>query len=244
MKRVQACYETSYLSVLFPRLGLSASSLTHIMRELGKNRDGICSYMRKGLLSYSGFILVDGHRIISESPNMPLLQMDYKPQVNLLYLLGRKDGMRLPLYHKQFSGSVPDCLALSDIAHKAGIGGSDPRTTSARSLNRGCTTSSRSEGTRPRCRFLKTHRCTHMRSTSTSATYSGHPALRMDIRSWSTTICCLPCMRQTILSAVLRRRTIPWQSCGKRRMLSRDGCSSTTWPLCCTASSTTSPKQI
>jgi transposase len=125
LKRVQACYETSYLSVLFPRLGLSAPSLTNIMRNLGKNRDGICSYMRNGLSSYSGFILVDGHRIISESANMPLLQMGYKPQVNLLYLFGRRDGMRLPLYYKQFSGSVPDCLALPDIADEAGIGGSD-----------------------------------------------------------------------------------------------------------------------
>jgi len=119
LKRVQACYETSYLSVLFPRLGLSASSLTNIMRNLGKNRDGICSYMRNGLSSYSGFILVDGHRIISESQNMPLAQ------VNLLYLFGRSDGMRLPLYYKQFSGSVPDCLALPDIADEAGIGGSE-----------------------------------------------------------------------------------------------------------------------
>ena len=131
LKRVQACYETSYLSVLFPRLGLSASSLTNIMRNLGKNRDGICSYMRNGLSSYSGFILVDGHRIISESQNMPLAQMGYdsrmryKPQVNLLYLFGRSDGMRLPLYYKQFSGSVPDCLALPDIADEAGVGGSE-----------------------------------------------------------------------------------------------------------------------
>jgi transposase len=125
LKRVQACYETGYLCVLFPRLGLSAPLLTNIMRELGKNRDGICSYMRNGLSSYSGFILVDGHRIISEPANMPLLQMRYKPQVNLLYLFGRRDGMRLPLYYKQFSGSVPDCLALPDIADEAGIGGSE-----------------------------------------------------------------------------------------------------------------------
>lgn len=130
LKRVQACYETSYLSVLFPRLGLSAPSLTHVMRELGKNRDGICSYMRNGLSAYSGFILVDGHRIISESRNLPLAQlgydsrMRYEPQVNLLYLFGRRDGMRLPLYYKQFAGSVPDCLALPDIGAEAGIRGS------------------------------------------------------------------------------------------------------------------------
>lgn len=130
LKRVQACYETSYLSVLFPRLGLSAPSLTRELRELGKNRDGICSYMRNGLSDYSGFILIDGHRIISESRNLPLAQlgydsrMRYEPQVNLLYLFGRKDGMRLPLYYKQFAGSVPDCLALPDIGAEAGIRGS------------------------------------------------------------------------------------------------------------------------
>lgn len=131
LKRVQASYETSYLSVLFPRLGLSAASLTHAMRDLGRNRDGICSSMRNGLSAYSGFILIDGHRIISESKNLPLVQlgydsrMRYEPQVNLLYLFGRKDGLRLPLYYKQFAGSVPDCLALPDIGEEAGIKGSD-----------------------------------------------------------------------------------------------------------------------
>ena len=130
LKRVQVSYETSYLSVLFPHLGLSAASLTETMRRIGRSRSEICCYMRDGLSSYSGFILIDGHRIISGSGNLPLAQlgydsrMRYEPQVNLLYLFGRKDGLRLPLYYKQFAGSVPDCLALPDIGEEAGIKGS------------------------------------------------------------------------------------------------------------------------
>lgn len=130
LKRVQASYEGSYLSVLFPRLALSGASLTAAMRELGRDREGIRSYMRGNLLGFGGYILVDGHRIISESKGLPYAQLGYDsrmrfaPQVNLLYLFGRKDGMRLPLYYKQFPGSVPDCIALPDIADEAGIGGS------------------------------------------------------------------------------------------------------------------------
>jgi len=129
LKRVQGAYETSYLSVLFPRLGLSPGTLTETMREIGRSRDGICSYMRVGLSDFSGFILIDGHRIISDSKGLPFAQMGYdsrmryEPQVNLLYLFGRKEGLRLPLYYKQFAGSVPDCLALPDIGDEAGING-------------------------------------------------------------------------------------------------------------------------
>ncbi len=31
----------------------------------------------------------------------------------------------MPLYYKQFAGSVPDCLALSDISKESGISGSE-----------------------------------------------------------------------------------------------------------------------
>lgn len=129
LKRVQSSYEGSYLSVLFPKLALSGASLTTALRELGRDREGIRSYMKNGLLDFGGYILVDGHRIISESKGLPYAQLGYDsrmrfaPQVNLLYLFGRKDGLRLPLYYKQFPGSVPDCLALPDIAGEAGIGG-------------------------------------------------------------------------------------------------------------------------
>ncbi len=101
------------------------------MRELGRSRNEICHCMREGLADFSGFILIDGHRIISESQGLPFAQlgydsrMRYATQVNLLSLFGRKDGLGLPLYDKQFAGSVPDSLALPDIGDEAGITGGE-----------------------------------------------------------------------------------------------------------------------
>ena len=131
IKRLPEAFENSWLSLLFPGLTLSQSSLSNDLRNLGRNREAICQYMRHGLAGFSGFILIDGHRLISSSHNLPYAQlgydsrMRYSPQINLLYLFGSNAQGRMPLYYKQFAGSVPDTLALPDISAEAGIKGSD-----------------------------------------------------------------------------------------------------------------------
>ncbi len=131
LKRIPTAYETSWLSVLFGDLKFTTSGLTADIRKLGRNRNAICQYMRNGLSAFSGFILIDGHRIISESRGLPFAQlgydsrMRYSHQINLLYLFGSNKQGRMPLYYKQFAGSVPDCLALPDISEESGISGTE-----------------------------------------------------------------------------------------------------------------------
>ena len=131
LKRIPTAYETSWLSVLFGDLKFTPSGLTADIRELGRNRDAICRYMRNGLSGFSGFILIDGHRIISASRDLPFAQlgydsrMRYSHQINLLYLFGSNKQGRMPLYYKQFVGSVPDCMTLPDISEESGISGTE-----------------------------------------------------------------------------------------------------------------------
>jgi len=131
LKRISSAYETSWLSVLFGDLHLSASRLTSDIRAIGRQRNEICRYMRMSLDGFRGFILIDGHRIISDSWNLPYAQMGYDSrmrysrQINLLYLFGNSSDGRMPLYYKQFAGSVPDCIALPDIGEESGVTGSD-----------------------------------------------------------------------------------------------------------------------
>lgn len=129
LKRIANAYEESWLSILFGDLHMSKSQLCKDMRELGRGRASICSYMRNTLEGYQGFLLIDGHRLISESKGLPFAQfgcdsrMRYSRQINLLYMFGHSERGCMPLYYKQFAGSVPDCMALPDISMESGIKG-------------------------------------------------------------------------------------------------------------------------
>lgn len=131
LKRIGDAYEESFLSLVFGKLDMKASQLTKDMRELGRDRGNICRYMRENLEGYRGFMLIDGHRLISESRGLPYAQygydsrMRYSHQINLIYMFGHNRDGRMPLYYKQFAGSVPDCMALPDISKESGIAGSD-----------------------------------------------------------------------------------------------------------------------
>ena len=131
LKRMPSAYEASWFSVLFDDLRFSTGGLSKDLHELGMNREAVCQYMRSTMAGFSGFILIDGHRIITNSRNLPYAQlgydsrMRYQPQVNLLYLFGNDFHGRMPLYYKQFAGSVPDCMTLPDISDEAGIAGSE-----------------------------------------------------------------------------------------------------------------------
>ena len=128
---IDVMYEKSWLSSLFGNLSLSPGTLTKDLRILGRSRGQIIDYMHDDLSGFSGFLLIDGHRIISESKGMPQAQYGYdsrrryKPQYNILYLFGSNGGERMPLYYKKFAGSVPDCIALSEISAESSIAGED-----------------------------------------------------------------------------------------------------------------------
>ena len=124
-------YERSWLSIIFGHLSLSAGTLTKDLRMLGRSRSSIIEYMHDNLSGFSGFILIDGHRIISESKRMPQAQHGYDSrrryghQYNILYLFGSNSNGRMPVYYKKFAGSVPDCTALPEITAESNIAGSD-----------------------------------------------------------------------------------------------------------------------
>lgn len=79
------------------------------------------------MTEYSRFILVDGHRILSSSRTMDNAElgydskMRYKPQVNLIYMFSMSDDTAFPEYYKQYSGSIADIAAFSDLMKEAGI---------------------------------------------------------------------------------------------------------------------------
>jgi transposase len=131
LKRMPAAFEGSWLSIVFKNIHIHASTLSTDIKRIGRQRGSICRYMRASLDGFSGFVLIDGHRIISSSSFLPYAQlgydsrMRYSPQVNLLYLFENNSDGRMPLYYKQFAGSVPDCIALPDIAKESSVSGTN-----------------------------------------------------------------------------------------------------------------------
>lgn len=127
LKRMDSIYKESYLSELLGHQPLSPANLTKVLHDIGTMRDNMTGYMQEDLNGRHNYIMVDGHRIVSESEGMPYAQYGYdskrryKTQVNILYIFGSDAGDRLPVFYKQFAGSVPDCLAFPDIIEESGL---------------------------------------------------------------------------------------------------------------------------
>ncbi len=126
-KRMEAHYQDSIVSLVYPGLALSSSSITPLLKNLGRNREAIRLFMGSLRGDKSRYILVDGHRILSSSKTVDHAEigydskMRYKPQVNLIYLFSLGDDSAFPEYYKQYGGSITDVAAFSDILAEAGI---------------------------------------------------------------------------------------------------------------------------
>lgn len=126
LKRVDGAYESSFLSQRFGKLSLSSSSLSTFLRQLGKQRQSMISFMQEDF-TQDQYILVDGHRILSHAKGLPYAQFGYdsrrryKTQLNLLYLFSGGIDARKPLYYKVFEGSVPDCTAFPDLVGESSL---------------------------------------------------------------------------------------------------------------------------
>lgn len=125
-KRMDFCYQTSYLEQILGPLSLSTGRISELLKAIGTNREAIRSYMKEDLPE-SGIIMFDGHRIISASKTMDNAQIGYDsrcrflPQVNLVYMFSVQGDRKLPIFYKQFSGAVPDVSAFADMVQDAGL---------------------------------------------------------------------------------------------------------------------------
>lgn len=131
-RRYELAYQTSYLHVLLGRdVDLTTRRLSKelLIDRIGASRGAMIAYMKEDIAHDGGFMLIDGHRIISRSALLEDAQLGYDskmrhtPQISILYMFrvdgGGKGGM--PAFYSQFSGSVPDCTALPQILKESGI---------------------------------------------------------------------------------------------------------------------------
>ena len=125
-RRLELHYEDSILSYLYPGLSFSESSVTNLLKNLGRRREAIRDYMRESVVEEDRFVIYDGHRLLSASRTMDNAEqgydskMRYKPQINLMYMFSLGVDTGCPVYYKQYLGSTPDVIAFRDILKESG----------------------------------------------------------------------------------------------------------------------------
>ena len=111
LKYIQEDFADSYLWQSLGSSGLSARSLTDFLKTLGKNRDGILSFMRK-YAGGGGNILFDGTDILSASAKMDFPRMSktklggFAQAINLMMAFSTRQ--MLPVYYRILPGNVKD----------------------------------------------------------------------------------------------------------------------------------------
>ena len=114
LKYIQEDFVDSYLSQSIGTSGLSARSLTDFLKSLGKNREGILSFMRC-YAGEGGNILFDGTDILSASAKMDFPRMSktklggFAEAINLMMAFSTKQ--MLPVYYRLLPGNVKDITA-------------------------------------------------------------------------------------------------------------------------------------
>lgn len=124
LRRVQADFEDSYLSVEMGAKGLSPNALSKFMREFGGKRDVMLEYMRSKVNPGNG-IIFDGTDLLSASRLMDYPQMSrtkkggFGTEINLMWVYNTT--RRLPVYYRILPGSIKDVSAFKMSLDESGL---------------------------------------------------------------------------------------------------------------------------
>lgn len=124
MRRVQADFSDSWLSMKVGAAGLSANALTAFMRSLGGRRDRMTAFMRS-CIGPGENLIFDGTDLLSASRRMGCPQLTktkkgaFDTAVNIMWIFNC--ARHLPVYFRLLPGSVRDVSSFALCARDAGI---------------------------------------------------------------------------------------------------------------------------
>ena len=131
LRRVSAHLCDSALWFPLGRPYLTPTSIASLLKEVGRNRDACCAYMREAISEGRRFLLFDGHRILTASRGCDLAELGYdskmrhRPQINLVYAFSLGEDGAEPAYYKRYSGGTTDVAAYPDLLEEAKMWGKD-----------------------------------------------------------------------------------------------------------------------
>lgn len=117
-------YEENYLSVKYPNLSMSKSSLSDFLKELSKYKTNMNTFMKEDIekddiLIFDGTNILCGGNYISYKGYGYKYGHNYNSQINELYAYSVKN--RKPIYYKLLEGSISDKATLKDVLKESGI---------------------------------------------------------------------------------------------------------------------------
>jgi len=126
-KYIAHYYEISYLSVVYPGMALSPSTLSNRLEQLGSRRSAMVDFMREYIPTTSFYAIFDGTSIICNSGRITDAQRGYNshgchdPQINLMYALALDGEKVCPVFYKSYPGSVRDVSAFRNMMREMGV---------------------------------------------------------------------------------------------------------------------------
>jgi transposase len=123
-KQMDWHYSGSYLSELYPNVGLSGKQISGWLRRVGDNRAALVAIMQ-GLQGGEELIIIDNTHITTQSRLNLSAQQGYNsqrqfdPQINLLYLFAQDTQM--PVFYRCVQGSVREIRALQLTLQESGL---------------------------------------------------------------------------------------------------------------------------
>lgn len=124
LKNMSFHYSSSYLSVQYPAVNLSAKYLSSFLRELGEDRARIVRFCRSFKIA-EDCVLFDGTDIFSHSAEMELPKFSkskfgtYDDMINLMCLFSVRQQM--PVYYRLLPGNIKDVSAFRLSLIESGV---------------------------------------------------------------------------------------------------------------------------
>ncbi|MDY0289197.1 MAG: transposase [Sphaerochaeta sp.] len=125
--RLDHCYETSWVSVLFPGLALGKNSVSTFLQNLGKSYSLIVSFMRKRVESVAvgHHIAIDGTLKEDNSIVNSLSHYSCKARVkgtmDITVVFAYDVDLKEPICSKVFAGNVLDCVSYQRFLTESGL---------------------------------------------------------------------------------------------------------------------------
>lgn len=114
MKNMKFHYENSFISELYPDAKISKNSISKLLLELGRDREGIVNFFKE-FNTADDKIIFDGTDLVSNSRNMdyPKLSKTKKGgfdfAINIMFVFSVKS--QLPIYYRTLPGNIKDVKA-------------------------------------------------------------------------------------------------------------------------------------
>ena len=124
LKSIPFRLNQSFLQEFLDNIKFNEKTATGVLKSVGEQHEAMLSYMRS-FIAQDEYLLMDLTHVFSNSELLSLSrsgynnQMNFDPQINLLYLYSSKSNM--PVYYRVLPGNIREVKAFKNALAEAGL---------------------------------------------------------------------------------------------------------------------------